>query len=134
MSSDTRWPRFARRAVELDVQSMLCLPLWINDRAIGSLSLYAHQPKAFDDASRSVAGLFATLAALALGDAQRTDRLRRAMTNRDIIGQAKGILMERHRITADQAFDTLIAASKHFNRKVVDIAQELAETGHLSTA
>src|ERR1700761_3301054 len=39
MTSESRWPQFARRAVELGVQSMLCLPLWANDRAIGSLSL-----------------------------------------------------------------------------------------------
>jgi GAF domain-containing protein len=132
MESADRWKRFARRAVGLNVWSMLCLPLWTNDRTLGSLSLYAGRPNAFDDASRSAAGLFATLAALALGDAQRTDRLRKAMTNRDTIGQAKGILMERHRVTADRAFDMLIAASKHYNRKVIDIAQELAETGHLS--
>ncbi|SPM37821.1 GAF domain, partial [Mycobacterium rhizamassiliense] len=132
MEFEGRWPRFSRRAVELGVHSMLCLPLLADERTIGSLSLYAGQPDAFDEAASGLANLFCALAALALGDAQRTDRLRKAMNNRDVIGQAKGILMERHRITSDDAFDMLIAASKRLNRKVVDLAVELAETGHLS--
>jgi GAF domain-containing protein len=110
---------------------MLCLPLWIDDRTLGSLSLYAPRSAAFDDTAGKLAQLFATHAALAIGDAQRTARLRRAMTNRDIIGQAKGILMERHRITADKAYDLLATASKHTNRKVVDLAHEITVTGQL---
>ena len=131
MHAESRWPRFTRRAVELGVLSMLCLPLWIDDRTLGSLSLYAGCPAAFDDTARKLAQLFATHAALAIGDAERTARLRRAMINRDVIGQAKGILMERHRITADQAHDLLTRASKQTNRKVVDLAQDLAATGQI---
>jgi len=52
-----------------------------------------------------------------------------ALLTRDIIGQAKGILMERYRITADEAFDRLRTASQHKNRKVRDLAEELANTG-----
>lgn len=134
MDSDDRWPQFARRAVDLGVMSMLCLPLWIDDRTLGSLSLYAPRPMAFDDGARRLAALFATHAALAVGDAQRTRRLRRAMTNRDVIGQAKGILMERHRMTADQAYELLFQASSRTNRKVIELAHEVAMTGQLSTS
>ncbi|BBZ44308.1 GAF and ANTAR domain-containing protein [Mycobacterium parmense] len=129
MRTDGRWPKFGQRAIELGVHSMLCLPLWIDDRTLGSLSLYAGLPAAFEDTARRFAELFATHAALAIGDAQRTGRLRRAMINRDLIGQAKGILMERHRITADEAHDLLVRASKHTNRKVVDLAGDLVTTG-----
>ena len=52
-----------------------------------------------------------------------------ALLTRDIIGQAKGILMERYRITADEAFERLRAASQHKNRKLRDLAEELASTG-----
>jgi len=55
--------------------------------------------------------------------------LETALLTRDIIGQAKGILMERYRITADEAFDRLRTASQHKNRKVRDLAEELASTG-----
>ncbi|BBY40203.1 hypothetical protein MMAN_43370 [Mycobacterium mantenii] len=103
----------------------------VDDRTLGSLSLYASDPGALDDTARNLAQLVATHAALAIGDAERTTRLRQAMTNRDVIGQAKGILIERHRITADEAHDLLVRASKQINRKVVDLAQDLAATGQV---
>jgi AmiR/NasT family two-component response regulator len=56
--------------------------------------------------------MLATLAALALAEAQRTDQLRTAISNRDLIGQAKGILMERYKINADAAFSTSDASPR----------------------
>lgn len=129
MHAESRWPEFTGLAADLDVLSMLCLPLWIDDRTLGSLSLYARQTAAFDDTARRLAELFATHAALAIGDAQRTERLRRAMDNRDVIGQAKGILMERHSMTAEEAHVLLVDASQRTNRKVIDLANELTSTG-----
>lgn len=131
MAADARWPEFTCCATELGVSSMLCLPLWIDDRTLGSLSLYARRPAAFDDTARNLAELFATHAALALGDAQRTERLRRAMSNRDVIGQAKGILMERHGMNSEEAYELLVEASQRTNRKVADLAHELATTGRV---
>jgi AmiR/NasT family two-component response regulator len=58
--------------------------------------------------------------------------MRAAVTNRDLIGQAKGILMERHRITADAAFTLLAEASQHKNLKLTQIASHLVETGELT--
>ena len=57
------------------------------------------------------------------------EHLGRALASRDLIGQAKGILMERYRITADEAFEKLRVASQHTNRKVSAVAEELAATG-----
>jgi AmiR/NasT family two-component response regulator len=48
--------------------------------------------------------------------------MRAAVVNRDLIGQAKGILMERHRITADTAFALLAEASQHRNVKLTEVA------------
>ena len=48
------------------------------------------------------------------------------------IEQAKGILMERHKLTADQAFAVLARASQHTNRKLVDVARYLTSTGELA--
>jgi hypothetical protein len=59
----------------------------------------------------------------------KVDGLEIALLGRDIIGQAKGILMERLHLTSDQAFEALRAASQKHNRKVHDLAAELAETG-----
>jgi len=65
------------------------------------------------------------LAELAL----EVEHLRRALASRDVIGQAKGVLMERFKITADEAFGLLVQASQHRNVRVAELAFELAETG-----
>ena len=50
---------------------------------------------------------------------------------RDLIGQAKGILMERQRLSAGDAFDLLRRASQRLNRKLIDVAEHLTETGEM---
>ena len=129
--TETRWPEFARAAEDLGVRAMFCVPLWVDERRLGSLSLYAEAPSTFDDAARRIAELYATHAALALFEAQRAEQLRRAVVSRDVIGQAKGILMCRHRMTADQAFDLLKKASQASNRKLVNVAEAVAAAGEL---
>jgi len=60
------------------------------------------------------------------------ENLRKALASRDVIGQAKGILMERFRITADEAFRLLVDASQHQNIRVSELSDRLAETGEWS--
>lgn len=59
------------------------------------------------------------------------DTLKTGMATRNEIGQAQGIIMERYHVTASGAFDVLTRLSQHTNRKLVDIARELALTGEL---
>lgn len=51
--------------------------------------------------------------------------------SRDVIGQAKGILMERLKITPEDAFDALRQASERLNEKLNAVALDLVETGEL---
>jgi hypothetical protein len=88
-----------------------------------------HRRAAFDGESQDFDLLFASHAAVALAGAEHEANLRAGMDNRDVIGQAKGILMERHKLTADQAFGVLARVSQEMNRKLVDIARELSDTG-----
>jgi transcriptional regulator with GAF, ATPase, and Fis domain len=132
MTAEGEWPQFRALAVEQGVRAMLCLPLWVDDTRLGSLSLYSEEVRDFDERAGRVASLLATHAALVLSDALRTENLRRAIEGRDVIGQAKGILMERHRITADDAFEQLTKASQRANRKLSEVARSLVETGELS--
>jgi AmiR/NasT family two-component response regulator len=113
---------------------MLCVPLWIDERSLGALSLYASQVAAFTDLHERVTILLATFAALALAEAQRANQMHDALDHRDVIGQAKGILMERHSITADAAFGVLSRVSQAENVKLAEIARHLAETGTLPSA
>ena len=59
------------------------------------------------------------------------DNLRTALDTRAVIDQAKGILMQRHEPSADQAFQALATASSRTNRKVRAIAEDLVRTGEL---
>lgn len=128
---DLRWPDFNAEAARLKVRSMLCVPLWIDERGLGALSLYADQAAAFSDLHERVTILLATFAALALAEAQRTNQMHEALGNRDVIGQAKGILMERHGIAADAAFGVLSRVSQAENMKLAEIARRFVETGEL---
>jgi GAF domain-containing protein len=130
-STDCRWPQWNTTAWGLGVCSVLCLPMWVDDLRLGSLSVYAPTPGGFGATHEHVAGLLALHAALALADAQRTAALRTVIRHRDTIGMAKGILMEREQVDADAAFGLLQERSQRLNRKLVAIAQELTETGHL---
>ena len=132
LSTDDRWPEFAAAAVHLGVRSMLSFQLYTDADTIGALNIYAAGPNAFTDDSVRTGTLLATHAAVAAVAAAESGHMRIALQSRDVIGQAKGILMERFRITAEQAFDLLIAASQNSHRKLNEVAAELAATGELS--
>jgi GAF domain-containing protein len=127
--ADDRWPEFGAEAAELGVGSMMCFQLFVTGDQLGALNMYSRTRSAFDDESQDIGLLFASHAAVALAGAEHEANLRIGMGNRDVIGQAKGILMERHRLTAEQAFGVLARISQETNRKLVDIARELTDTG-----
>lgn len=133
LHEETRWPEFARRALALDVASMLSFRLFVAGDDLGALNLYSPDTHAFDDESEHVGLLFAGHAAVALATAQEREHLAEAVLTRDLIGQAKGILMERHKLTADQAFAVLVRASQQANLKLRALAEQLTETGRLPT-
>ena len=81
---------------------------------------------------------FAPYAAVAAGNLyayqsarDMAENLQTALETRAVIDQAKGILMERHKLTADQAFQLLARASMTSNRKLRDVAEDLVRTGDL---
>jgi GAF domain-containing protein len=138
--TDGRWPDYARYVAGHGVLSVLAVPLILagEEPVAGSLNIYARTPDAFDEASRAVATGFAPYAAVAAGTVQAyrsarktADNLQIALETRAVIDQAKGILIERHKLTPDQAFDTLAKASMSTNVKVRDIAEHLVVTGEL---
>ena len=130
---EQRWPLFAQRAYELGVGSMLSFQLYVEGDNLGSLNLYNHAADGFDDESEQVGLLFASHAAVAYADAKKIDGLARAIATRDLIGQAKGILMERYGIDADHAFAVLTRASQYTQLRLRDVAAELVSTRRLAT-
>ena len=132
MASETRWPNFARRAAEAGAGSMLSFQLWVEGDNLGALNLYAREPHSFSEESEQIGLLFVSHAAVAMAGAQKQDQMTAALATRDLIGQAKGILMERYKIDAQKAFSLLTRASQHRNIKLRDLAAELADTGRIA--
>ena len=138
---EARWPDYARRAVEHGNLSSLSMPLGIDERRSGALNIYAREPHAFDADSRAAATRFAPYAAVALANMHAYEdartmagNLRIALDSRAVIDQAKGILMERFKLTADQAFQALARVSMMTNQKVRDVAERFVHTGQLPDA
>jgi GAF domain-containing protein len=134
VSSDTRWPAFSEAVGRLPVASMLAFQLYVAGEDLGALNLYSSAPRAFDDQSESVGFLFARHASVAFAEARNAHHLARALDVRDMIGQAKGILVERHKTTSDRAFRLLVAVSQRRNVKLADVARHLVDTGELLPA
>lgn len=131
MRHEQRWPIFAGEAYAAGAGSMLAFQLFVEGDNLGALNLYSRAPDAFDDESEHVGLLFAAHAAVAYAEVRKVEQLEVAMTTRDLIGQAKGILMERYRISGVQAFNVLTRASQNTNRKLRDVATELVESREL---
>jgi len=135
LETELRWVHFAPQATRVGIRSVLALPLTANSQ-LGALNLYARYPGVFGVYDRARAAILASLAGLALSVAhshededRRADNLHAALASREIIGEAMGILMERERISADQAFEVLRRASQHLNINLREVAQNLVDTG-----
>jgi ANTAR domain len=126
---DLRWPDFARHAAALGIRSMMVqgLPAGRGTRAV--LSLYAERPETFDGAAAEVAAVYAEYAADALTRCTAAESLHGALAKRQMIGEATGILMERHRIDSRDAFAMLVRVSKNLNVKLHLVAERVVFTG-----
>jgi GAF domain-containing protein len=131
LETETRWPAYRARALELGVRSMLSYRLYAKGRTFGALDFYARRPHAYSAFSKVIGQVFASHAGVALKGAINEAGLERAIETRDVIGQAKGILIERLHLPADQAFDLLKAISQQHNRPLYDIAQQIITTGKI---
>jgi transcriptional regulator with GAF, ATPase, and Fis domain len=130
LATEHRWPNFATRAVEEGgIHSMMSFRLFAEKDTMGALNLYSERVAAFDDLAEAIGVVFAAHAAIALSGARAQENYERAIESRDVIGQAKGILVERRRITPREAFRVLRAASQSRNVKVHDVAADLVDTG-----
>lgn len=129
LRQDERWPTYRRLALELGVRSMLSFRLFVESDTMGALDFYSRTPHAFGETDTTVGQVFASHAAVALKAAITEAGLAAALGSRDVIGQAKGVLMERERISAAAAFDRLQSMSQETNRPLREIAVEIAGTG-----
>ena len=136
--TDQRWPEYLPEAVRRGCLSSLSVPLPLDDTLRGALNIYARQASAFGPGDLERSGRFAGYAAVAVADmqayraaVQRGQHLQTALESRAVIDQAKGILMERYKVSADHAFQMMATLSMQSNVKVRGIAERVVSTGEL---
>lgn len=127
--SEQRWTAFAQAAAEAGVRSILAVDVAAGVKALGALALYSESPHAFDSEAVAVASMVATQLGLSLNHLRMVHNLQAGLLTRAEIGEAMGVLMERHRITSQDAFQMLVLSSQKNNVKLHTIAQVVAETG-----
>ncbi|GLZ47712.1 hypothetical protein Acsp06_38970 [Actinomycetospora sp. NBRC 106375] len=137
LGRDEGFPRFGPAAAALGVHSVFAVGLFpVGEKRPlrGALNFYRYPAGGFSHADREAAVLLAAHVSTALAYVTVTEaaelrdvQFTTALESRDIIGQAKGILMERRGLPADQAFDVLRRASQDLNVKLRDVAATLAE-------
>lgn len=131
------WPKWAPAAAELGARAVLStalIPDATPPRRSGALNVYSRRPHGLDDVDVDQALLLATHASLALARTEavthaelREAQLRQAIASRDVIGQAKGIIMNRRGVPAGEAFEILRRTSQQLNVKLVELATNLVE-------
>jgi len=132
IASDPRWPHYVPAAVQLGLKAQLAVKLSLDDQGtVGGLNMYSTSTDKFDPQAPAIADLFATHAALALGQAREVDHVHQALRTREVIGQAMGLLMAQYRLDLDAAFAFLVRTSSRANIKVRDIAEQMVEN-HLA--
>ncbi|WP_249125945.1 MULTISPECIES: GAF and ANTAR domain-containing protein [unclassified Streptomyces] len=119
------WPRYGDAARDLGIGSMTGVLLYTHDEDFGALNLYSRRPGAFGEEIETAGWMLASHAAVALADARTIDQLEDGMKTRHAIGEAMGILMERHKLSEEDAFNVLRRISQQHNIKLRDVAQRV---------
>ena len=135
LAADERWPEFSAKAESEGIHGVLSMPIKAGSRTVGSLNIYSEKASKFSSDQVDLGRLFAEQASTVIANAQAyfdtaetNTQLKQALLTREIIGQAKGILMEREKVGSDEAFSMLRKASQHTNTKLRDIAQQIVDS------
>ena len=121
LATEQRWPEWSARTTELSWRSMMAVPLGTPGHRLGVADFYSVLPGAFGPDDLELGTAFAGHASLALLSSAAEDRLRKQIDVSNMIGQAEGILMERHGLDAAQAFALL-------RRRAEECHSDLGET------
>jgi transcriptional regulator with GAF, ATPase, and Fis domain len=131
VAAEQRWQDYCRDIADgSPIRSVMSFRLFTDRHGMGLLSFYSERPHAFDAESVEVGLIMATHTALAWNMLRRDQQFRSALASRDIIGQAKGMIMERFHVNAVQAFELLSRLSQNSNTPVTEVARQLVEAEH----
>ena len=126
LAAEQRWPLYRRDALSCTpIKSSLSFQLFSSTHTAGALNVYADKPNAFGDDAEHIGYVLATQAALVWDRARREEDFSVALDNRDVIGQAKGMIMARFNIGPVEAFELLKRISQNSNTKLVQVARQM---------
>jgi hypothetical protein len=126
VAAERRWPLFCRDTLsDTGIRSVVSFQLFKMRDSMGALNFYAERAGAFDDDSVELGLILATHTAVAWNLLLRDKQFRSALASRDIIGQAKGMLMERFDIDAAAAFELLRTLSQDSNTPLAQLAERV---------
>ena len=129
LTVEGRWPRFTPQALRAGVYSIVSFRLYTRAAVTGALNVLATTAHAFDDEAVIIGEVLAAHAAIAINAGRRESQWHSALVSRDLIGQAKGMLMERFSVGADQAFQMLVTLSQDSNTPVAKVAERIVHLG-----
>jgi GAF domain-containing protein len=126
LETDERFPLYRQDALaETPIRSIMAFQLFIAGETMGALNVYAETPNVFDNESRNIGLVFAAHSSVAWNSARREAQFKKALASRDVIGQAKGMIMERYGVNAVQAFELLRKLSQDSNVPLIKVATDL---------
>jgi GAF domain-containing protein len=132
LGSEPRWPTFGPHVDKLGVHSVLSL--LTPDGVCGAMNVYARARNVFDDHAVELGEMFAVPAAIAVQNAHVLDVARRlainlqaALSTREVVDQALGVLRSSNGWSAGDAFEHLLSISRAQRAEVADVAQALVD-------
>lgn len=130
LENDDRWPQYRTAVLEqTPVRAVASFQLHTEGKSLAALNFYAETANAFADESLEMGLIYAAHTTVAWNSVQREQQFRTALSSRDVIGQAKGMLMERFNIDAVAAFGLLRQLSQDANIKLVHVAEKIVAEG-----
>ena len=134
LQSELVWDRIAAVVGQLQVRGVLSVPVRLASQPVGTLDVYASQPRAWTpgevEALGALAVVTAELVSTAVELANReveVAQLRQALASRVWIEQAKGVLAATRGVSPDAAFQQLRKRARSSSRKLADLAQEVVQ-------
>jgi GAF domain-containing protein len=128
-----QWPRFSAAARDRGFTAVTAVPMRLREQALGAMNLLAAAADGVDPEAATAAQALADVATIGILHERAFSRqeivieqLRGALNSRVVIEQAKGILSERGRISIDAAFAALRGYARDHNRKLSEVAHEVA--------
>lgn len=132
VETEQRWPAWTEAVAALGIRAVLSAPMLVSNLSIGAIKVYSREPGAYDENSQQLLVLFAQQAAILLANVQSLEdaqnlvaQLKTALASRDVIGQAKGVLISQGARDEEAAFGMLVTASQRTNTKLHEVARRL---------